>query len=277
MIISIDESGSFVNAEKYDSWNCVAAFVCPERMKSKSVKILNELKTKSGIPISKEIKLKNISENRYFTFLSKLSKLNVAIYSAVTDAGRNSLESVIEHRKSGAVAIRKNIPNMKYESMGKVLSKLADDIEALPPQLYFQLTCQIHLFADIIRFAPVYFVQRDNLTLRRFKWRIDQKNSKKSVYEKAFDMTAGAFLQSISLREPMIMLEGQDYTHMSHFEYAEGEESKYLQEQYGIETKNPIDLSKIIGNREFVDSKDDQGVQISDLIASGIRRGMPAT
>jgi len=275
MNIFIDESGSFVNSSKLNSWNCVAAYVMPERIKYKSEKALTILKSKAT-PSAKrhgEIKLRDVSERDYFQFLTRLGNLAGVLFAVVTDAGRNNLADIGFHQKEQAAKIRANIPRMIYEEGKQAVGLLADQLEALSPQLYVQLQCQVNMIFDIIGRALLYFVQRDPITLRRFKWRIDQKNTSKTDFEDAFEKVAPALLQSRSIDEPLTMLEGADYSALAPYEYGEGEAPAYLSEATGIEIKRGLNIGKLLReNREFEDSTRSEGIQIADLLASGIRR-----
>jgi len=74
----------------------------------------------------------------------------------------------------------------------------------------------------------------------------------------------------------MPMLIGADYSAFNRFNWAADEKPTYLRDTYGIEV-NDDELALNVGmlvreNLEFVDSKSNEGVQIADLLASGIRR-----
>lgn len=72
------------------------------------------------------------------------------------------------------------------------------------------------------------------------------------------------------------MLIGADYSAFSRFDYSEESRPRYLRETYGLD----VDESKPVTNigmlmredLEFVDSEHNTGVQVADLLASGIRR-----
>jgi hypothetical protein len=73
------------------------------------------------------------------------------------------------------------------------------------------------------------------------------------------------------------VLKGGNYTWFDRFQYPEGEEPTYLEDAYGIEVpddgERKLNVGRIVGeNVEFVDSRANQGVQVADLLASGIRR-----
>ena len=273
MIISIDESGSFVSANTRNSWCVVAAYVFTERIKSRSYAALKKLKRAAGVSGQQEIKLKDVSEESYFQFLFDLSKLKGVLFAVATDSHINTNENLIEHRTAQANKIRENVPRMIYEEGKRGISILSDEIDSLSPQLYAQLQCQIVLLSDILLRAILYYVQRDPYTLRKYKWRIDQKNTTKNTYEKAFEKVVCPILQTISFREPMIFLKEADYSYMEPFIYSEGEVPEYIEEAYGKKLADGVNIGKMIrDDMKFPNSKLDLSVQIADLLAAGIRR-----
>lgn len=273
MIIAIDESGTFTSAPTRNSWCVVSAYVFSERIKSRSFAALKKLKKCSGAAEHQEIKLKNVSESDYFRFLTDLSKLGGILFSVATDSHINDHATVIKHRTIQADKIRENEPQMIYESGKKAITILANEMDSLSPQLYVQLQCQVVLISDILHRAILYYVQRDPYTLRKYKWRIDQKNISKTTYERAFEKVVCPVLQTISFREPMIFLKEADYRCMEPFIYSEGEVPEYIEEAYGKNSKDGVNIGKIIrDDMSFPNSKMDLSVQIADLLASGIRR-----
>lgn len=276
MNIFIDESGSFVNAEKLNSWNSIAAYMSPECDRRHVQKILGSLKRLSETSIKSEIKLRNLSEPLYFEFLEQLSGLKGVLFAVATDAGENQLDRVVEHQRVQASKIIEHIDKMLYQSGRDAVQALSQQVAALAPQLYIQLQCQIQLVDNIIRYGTLYFVQRLPKHLGFFRWRIDQKNSVRTEYEKAFLAVLPALLQTRSLRDPFLMLKGADYSAFSRFDYSEEDRPTYLRDTYGIDVKEDgldLNIGMLVREKlEFVDSEHNQGVQVADLLASGVRR-----
>lgn len=275
MNIFVDESGSFVAAPRQNSWNCVAAYVSPEIDRKRLRDSLAILKRASGVSATSEIKLRDLRESDYFGFLDRLSKLHGILFVVATDAGMNRSEFVIEHQQRQAANLTKHIDKMLHATARQGLRELADRVKGLAPQLYVQLICQIHLIASIVQYGTLYFVQRLPRTLGAFRWRIDQKNSTQTEYEKAFVSLAPGMLESISLREPLAILEGADYRSFQRFDYSEKERPTYLKDDYGIYVKGDgphLNIVKMMReDLKFEDSKQSLGVQAADLLAAGVR------
>jgi uncharacterized protein DUF3800 len=248
----------------------------PEYDRRRLRELIRSLKRTVPAETREEIKLREIKEEEYFEFLKRLGALEGVLYAVATDAGLNEPATIIEHRKIQAEKIVEHKDKMLHQNAREGLQMLAARVASLAPQLYVQLQCQLDLIARIILSGVLYFVQRTPMHLGRFRWRLDQKNSEQTEYEKAFATVTPAFLQTVSLSEPMPMLIGADYSAFSRFDYTEESRPRYLRETYGLD----VDEDKPVTNIgllmredfEFVDSKQNIGVQVADLLASGIRR-----
>ena len=273
MNVYIDESGSFVNAPTTNKWNAVAALAVPEAGRKKLDALVHRLSIDNGDQSTKEIKLHQIPENRYFRFLSQLEEINALVFCTATDAGHNTNERVAEHQSFQVDGVLKHIDKMKYEGGRRGVELMASQLKKLSPQLYVQLVCQINLMYDVVSRSINYFAQRDPSTLQQFRWRVDQKNSERPDFEEAFEKLSPALLQSRSIEEPFMMVRGFNYGFMKQYEFPDRRPPDYLREDYGIEVEEAFDIQKMIrGNIKFMDSRESVGIQAVDLIASGIRR-----
>ena len=248
----------------------------PETDRKRLRELVGKMKRTAGMPISTEVKLKHIDEAGYIRLLEGLSALEGVLYAVATDAGLNHPEAIAEHQRVQAEKIVEHKDKMLHQAARDGLQDLADRIVALAPQLYIQLQCQLDLVANLLLTGVLYFVQRRPKSLGRFRWRIDQKNSTQTEYEAAFVAVLPPFLQTISLSEPMPMLIGADYSAFSRFDYPKESRPRYLKDVYGldVEENEPVtNIGTIMReDLEFVDSEHNQGVQVADLLASGLRR-----
>lgn len=274
MNIFIDESGSFVFHPKDGSWSVVVAICCPESSRRSLVEIVRRLQRKHGNQAS-EIKLPKIGEAAYLQFLSELALCELIMFATATDSGLNEPSLVLAHKQATVEDIRSNIPRMKFEGGRQGMTLLADQIEALSPQLYVQLVTQVNVVHDVINRSINFYVQRRPASLREFRWRIDQKNTTKTAFEEAFEKIAPPLLQARSIREPMMYIRQFDYRHLAAYEFLPGEEPSYLQSEYGLPPMDGLNVQKLFReNLQFVDSKASEGVQVADLLASGLRRAL---
>jgi hypothetical protein len=271
MNIFVDESGSFVLANRKNAFCVVAAYIIPDRQLEEMESLIAALRAESGA--GAETKLRDLPEDKYVGLLSKLSSLDGLAFAVAVDVGLHRPQHIECHRNMQARKIRQNAPRMVYEEGRSAVIALADAMEALPLQLYTQLVCQVGLFHTILTRAPVYYVQRDPSVLAAFRWRVDRKAQSPTKYERAFKDVLAALLQSRSIQDPMIMLEGADYSFFHRFEYEAGGVPEYLERDYGIQIESGTNVGKLIHEDfQFVDSDLSAGVQVADLIAGGVRR-----
>ncbi len=181
MNIYIDESGSFVSAPNRGAWNVVAAYVSPELARKKLEAALRALKDRTKIPRTQEVKLFQVDERAIIDFLRLLEPLSGILFCTATDAGLNTAEVIRRHQETQVREIRKNLPRMKYEDGRQGVEFLATQVDLLSPQLYAQLMSQVSLLHELLSRTITYYAQRIPGTLSAFRWRIDQKNSSRSL------------------------------------------------------------------------------------------------
>jgi len=277
MRIFIDESGSFVPTTNAGSWCVVAAYVAPEDILKRVDSALHNLKLACGKADSDEVKLNDVNEPNYIAFLQQLSGLAGTLYCSASEMSSATIEDIERHRDQQARRIVAHIHTMKYEEGKESYTKASAQVGKLSAQLYLQLVCQIEVLHQVIDRAVLYYVQRRPQTLRQFVWSIDQKNSSKTEYEDAFEKVAPGALQAMSIERPSIALKGGDYSAMRKFAFDKDSAPHHLNETYklGVEVVGSLNISKILkNNMQFVNSATSTGVQVADLLVSGIRRAL---
>jgi hypothetical protein len=93
-------------------------------------------------------------------------------------------------------------------------------------------------------------------------------------YEDAFEKFCPALLQTLSLQDPGAALNWCDYRPMSEYIYRKGEIPDYLVDKFPyLHEEEAFDIQRIVRkDMVFIDSKSYDGIQIADLLASGLRR-----
>jgi len=274
MNIFIDESGLFRTAPREDAWCVVAAYVSPEIDRARLSRLVSDLRLEvSG---GKEVKLRDLTEARYTRFLAELARLRGIAFAVAMDAFQHSDAQLAHHRDMQAKKVIAHVDKMLHAEGRRGLENLAAAIQGLPVQLYAQLCVQVELCHAVLRLGITYFAQRHPPTLARLRWRVDQKDTIPTAYENAFRMILPALLQTKSLRDPIIQLTGADYSFFQRFEFPKGEAPTFLRDDYGIEIDtDPLDVGKMVREDfRLVDSAAVPGVQVADLLASGLSRTM---
>ncbi|HRF53656.1 MAG TPA: DUF3800 domain-containing protein [Aquimonas sp.] len=275
MHIYIDESGVFRVAEHDNAWCVVAALVVPEPVARRIAQLLIPYKLACGKRYDEEVKLGELTDDQIMSFLGKLSELDCTVYCVASEMSLVTEEQAHRHQAEQVAKITQHIDKMKYAEGRAGLQKLADDVSQLSPQLYMQLVCQAILVKEVIDRGILYHVQRTPKCLRRFRWRIDQKNTSKSLFEVSFEKIAPSLLQSMALSEPYYACTDFDYSAMNEFVYTEENAPTYLRDTYGlqIDAVGGLNIGKILRtDMGFPDSLSEPGIQAVDLVASSIGR-----
>ena len=271
----IDESGSFVPADFNGAWSLSAGIIVPNSYLRKCEKILRKLKIKSGYKYNDEIKLKHVNEDNYLEFLKDIFRLELTLYCVATDSGKQTTSEIEFHRDSQANKVEEHKDKMLYPEGKKSVERIANQVRTLSPQLHLQLICQIELISKLFNQGILYYVQRTPAQLNKFRWKIDEKSHGVSNFEKTFRTLVPPLLQTKSLKNPGIHVTGFDYSAMKEYMFTKDNAPTYLSDHYDmdINTEGTINLGKLIWDDfEFVDSKKEVGIQIADLLASGLRR-----
>lgn len=276
MEIYIDESGLFVASNTSGAWSAVAAFAVPDHAVSTMELVLKVAKESIGCDSNSEIKLKHFKsdEKAYFRFLQNIAGLDGLFFSAASDSSLNAPSIVLRHQDTQVEKVREHIGKMRHEEGRLNIETTASKLGRLSLQLYTQLYCQVELIHDVVEHSLNYFAQRYPETLGVFKWRIDRSGSPPSAYEYAFLQMAPVLLQTMSLTGPLCKVNSPDfdYSHLENFEMVMPD---FLKVDYNIELPSDrgLDLQRMIrGDMEFVDSSKWAGVQVVDLVVSGLRR-----
>lgn len=273
MISYIDEAGTFVSkGASKNSWCTVACYSHPEFEKRKLAEALRQLKLKEGFTESSEIKLKHVSEHGYLNFLKELIKLNGSLFCVATDSCCNSIDKINLHKDAHIESILLGQSEMKYDGGIQAMKILHKQLSSLPEQLYVQFHCQAVLLNSFIQRGIAFYVQRYPNSLKTFRWQYDAKELLKITdFEDSFQKFVPALLQAYSIESPTPTLNWCDYSPMKQYITTIPD---YLAEKAPeLEGEEAFDIQKIIrGNIKFVDSKSSPGVQVADLLASGLRR-----
>lgn len=273
MISYIDEAGSFVSKDASEnSWCTVACYSIPEFEKRKLTEILKSLKQKEGFSIDSEVKLKNLSERGYLKFISLLGELNGSLFAVATDSYYNSIEAITSHKEKYVESIYRGQGEMRFEGGKDAMRILHSQFSGLPDQLYVQFHCQAVLLSSFLRRGIAFYVQRYPNSLKKFRWRYDAKELLKITdFEDSFQKFVPALLQAYSIDNPTPALDWCDYSPMK--EYICTVPDYVVEKIPGLEGEEAFNVQKIVrGDIEFVDSKYSPGVQVADLLASGLRR-----
>lgn len=263
MYMFVDESGSFKQADHIGSWCVVGGYAIAEHQRAPCLEALRRYKLRAKRSFNEEVKRGNVDDSVYFRFLEDIAEIGGLAIAVTTDAGL--YQNVKADQDEQVRLIRESIDQRPPEAQ-RVTVDLADAIEGLSEQLFVEINCRLMMAWRVIKLATKHFVRSRPATLSAFRWRMDRKDVTPTLAEKAYGPMLAGIASKLSEREEYrLNLWGDaDYRHMDKFR------------------KNPAlaptatgrwyDASSLcLDGLELVDSKADGGVQIADVIVSGIR------
>jgi len=276
--IFIDESGGFIPSERPSSRvSCVAAVVVPESDLPNLFKDFVALRSK--FTASKEIKGAELTDGQVEAVLWALGRYDIVVEAAMIDAGVHTVEEIRRLRAVQGDKIVAHVTADHHPNLRKELYQLRDEWLLLSEQLVVQMYAMIAAIDSVIRNVTMYYAQRKPAELGRFDWIIDPKDIGRTRYERVWEMVISPFLQDLSMRKPMIMVKGFDYSAFERFRSRVKELPEHLRDDARDESPDESFVATDVATlmREsvtFPDSKSNPGLQIADIIANTIARAM---
>jgi hypothetical protein len=164
------------------------------------------------------------------------------------------------------------------------LQGLGDAIHRMPNQLFLQAFLVIELVLKVIEESTLYYVQRLPEEFGSITWTIDRKNRTITEMEETWSTLILPMSEGYFARSPPPTLKGADY---SHFDARYGIDPndremkrhiEWTREANGIrDDERPPGLNAgllLSEQREFADSANSLGLQLADMLATILRRGL---
>ncbi len=277
MKIFIDESGDFnFNNNSYVS--VITAVIVPENKNYKLENLFAKLEKKVSLKEKDgngEIKGCLLSpENLKFVFEFLSKNLDFRITIAIFDHKSNTSKDIYEHRIGQAERFQRG---KDYYLTGPVKAKSVLDFfdekkrwaerrDLISDVLYVQLALQVQVIKKTLQKLYVHYYDDKyrRLCFEEFSFIIDRKNKKIKKPEKYISELIFGFLETQwSNREPYVMIDS----------LAKKGHPMTKFDKTTKEGKVGTDLKKLFGKGlRFEDSKNYIGLQMADIVASGVRR-----
>jgi hypothetical protein len=201
-------------------------------------------------------------------------RFDVLFIPVAIDMGLHSVAGISAARDEQVRKIRSAISENMAQAVRNRLELLAQGVAGLPNQLYVQSVALTKLIDAVLRYGTLYYAQRLPKSLGNFVWRLDAKDVTVTAYEKLWREIVGPFLQTESLRRPLLQLEGADYSAFARYEGVAAEPPAHLRPH--VPSRNEsfayVDIQSFLGNLAFCRSDRSTGVQAVDLLASAVCR-----
>ena len=184
-----------------------------------------------------------------------------------TDAEIAAHQAEQAHRITAGITPRHGPPAVQ------LANNLRARLEASSPQLYIQSVLTFSLIARVLDHSTMYHVQRRPKELGAFHWVVDAKErSKKTDWEELWSYMVMPMLQSRSVREPMPMIIGCDYSHFHRFDM---KIPAYLTEIDAAPKRGLVaDIRKIMTEDFRFSSGVETGLELVDILTNATRRAL---
>lgn len=260
MHIYIDESGNFLIPKVTKSKvSCIGALIVPAIQKEEIFDRFKEIKKKWGY--TSEIKGSQLNEYQISEIIDFLSGYNILLEISAIDNGSHTLEQVNEFKKEQASRILNSVKIIKSESIKNWIYEIYLNISKLSNQLFLQLVTKNELIRNVIQSILIYYVIKFPFELKEFNWNIDAKDTNITNYEDVWKNTILPYLKFCSQLNPFIFIKEANYEYFNNF-YSCGP------------NQNKIDLKKLMENINFINSVDNEGIQIIDILTNAFTRAM---
>ena len=220
-----------------------------------------------------EVKGRLLDEAQVSSVTGLLWRSDALVFASMTELGLHSNVDLERHRAGTAAGITANLTEDHHPNIHRVARDLADAVGQLPLQLYTQGTVLTQLLARVLDEATLYWVQRRPAELGQFEWMIDAKGdaARLTAWERWYTRVYLAHLQSRSLRQPLAMLEGADYSHFAKFEQDTPDFLLKVMNGSG-DDKRSLNLRAIFEEGLNFSSAAAHELELADIVANALRR-----
>lgn len=279
MNIYVDEAGSFVvPGNKANSISCVGALIIPESLEADIFASFQQIKIDLGFG-TEEIKGRCLNESQIAEIISFLRRYDIIFEVAAIDMALHTDNDITRHKSLQAARVTENIPAGLNPKFIDELRQLQQQYQILSNQLYVQSACMLELFYSVLNKSTLYYVQRIPSELGNFNWFIDAKDKELTPYENLLRHVIGPALQDISRKSKFIELKGADYSFFQKFMKTSPTPPKHLSKAFGdVSPFKFVDITDIFQkNLSFIQSDENMGIQLVDILTTSIRRAMNNT
>jgi hypothetical protein len=285
MRIYIDEAGSFVAPPNaVNSFSLVLALVVPTAREDEL--FYEFLRLRDSWPSRGiEIKGSSLDEKQAAEVVSLVGGYDILMDFVAVDMMSHPKAIIDDFKARQADAITAHVTRDHYSEFILQLIGMERTIREMPNQLFVQAQLTIQLILKIMQNAILYFVQRLPAELGDIAWIIDRKNHTITEMEETWTTIILPMGESHFMKEPFIALIGADYSFFVRYQVDLAADEKmarhvdWVDKTYGergsSRTGRIIDAKRLLTEQlKFADSRDSLGLQLADILASTLRRGL---
>lgn len=274
MYIFMDESGSFAPVEPGQiGLSVVGALVIPEAKWDLVERKYRRIRLSLPKDANGEVKGRLLSEAQVDRIVRLLAASSCLFEATIIDMGRETPAGLEAHRDGQVRGITANVDNTYHPNLLGQLAELQDRLRDMPLSLYVQSVLMRQTIAEVLNHAQLYFVQRWPKDLANFHWVIDSKHpAKVTDPEDWWKETLAPLLQSHSLRNPMHLLEGADYSYfLAKYDMPMLDHLRHLVPDGEDQATN---IKALIGDSFRFSSDAEPGLELVDVVTNATRRAL---
>lgn len=288
MNIYLDESGTFIVPKtRTHRVCCVGGLVIPTA--SEGALCYEFLRIRDTWPVNPiEVKGSKLDEDQVASVIDLLARHDALLQVVATDMALYTAASLEAVQRQQAARLLKHMTPQHQPTLVAQMTALRDRWLRTPSQLFVQSILTIHLLEELFQAALLFYVQRIPAELGAFRWVVDAKDRTLTEAEEIWKTLFMAFLQTGSLKKPLMHIRGADYSYFRPFEIDESttDEKARRTIEFLIAAAPPeqggspftgVDMNRVFQQLRFADSKSELGVQLADISVSACSRAFNGT
>jgi len=287
MRIYIDEAGPFIPPNPPRSlFSLVLALIIPAAIeKDLFYEFLRLRDTWPNQDV--EIKGSSLDESQAAQVIRLVLRYDTLVEFIALDANTHPDSVVEDFKNRQAHGVTANITREHHPGPIPHLHQLGEAVRAMPNQLFLQAFATWELIIRTIREGTLYFVQRQPKELGDVGWVIDRKDRTITEMEETWTTLILPLSESAFAKEPLACIAEEDYSHFdARYGFTEAtadpEMLRHIRRLDSVHGKPPktkdwvgINAKRLLTEQlKFQDSRDSLGLQLSDMLATILRRAL---
>lgn len=217
-----------------------------------------------------EIKGAKLNEQETASFLSLLAKYDIIIETVCIDTGMTTYAEIDRHRKKYASYLSQSQTGIKLNILFNQDALMSFSI----PNFAQGFALFFWLLHKVLKISIPYYAQRAPQELGAWDWVIDAKDIKITTHEQILAHLVKPFLQDINFRDPIDVLEGENYSAMDRYVIPFEELLEPLKSKVEQEPGFVFSITEVMQNISYEQSHKNIGLKIVDILTNCIGRAV---
>ncbi len=278
MDIYIDESGIFRNPANRDNiMSCVSALVIPTSQREEIFEQFRSLLATFPAPVNgREIKGSELNETPIAQVIDLLRRYEVILDTICIDLGLLTEDEITNFKTRQADNVTAYLTPEHQPTVIAQAHEQREYILRMSNPLFVQAVLTWSLIPRLFQKAIWYYAARIPSELAEFNWIVDAKDVRVTEFEQSWSTVIHPIIYAHSLKEPLVMVEGGDYSYLERFKDDDEERMAAIREEEGLDDEfDALSVAKILTESlTFDPSFGNQGLQLADILVNATQRAM---